>query len=166
MIQRHFSLSQITESPTSSEPEAQSKSTTEDQTISPQPLSLISEKPLQEILMRTGSEQNLSRTRRADHITRSSFTGHSLPPPRKTHWKRLTLPQSEPKSTESYLSLEEESSPTKHIISGRSSQDTPSPKSLNSSTRSIFPSTKLSKGTQTYKGLYKKEEDRQYPSSS
>ena len=149
----------------SSGPRTLSRYTMEDYTISPSLLSPISEEPLQETLMETESEPNLSRIRRTKTTTHSSSTGPS-PLPKKKNWKLLTPRQSELKLTASFLSLEEESSPTKLIISGPSSQDTPSQRSSNSSTKLIFPSTKLSKGTQTYKEDYRLEGDRWYPSFS
>ena len=63
-----------------------------------------------------------------------------------------------------YQFSEEESLPTKLIISKASSQDKPLTKFSNSWTKSTSQSTKLSKGTQPSKRAYEQEEAMKFPS--
>ena len=88
------------------------------------------------------------------------------PPQTKTHWILLDTHYIGPKSAELYQLSQEESLPTKLIISAALSQDNLSTKFPNFWNKSKSESTKLFEGTQTSKKVYDSEEAMKSPSTS
>ena len=77
----------------------------------------------------------------------------------------LDIHHLEPKLMESYLSLEEESLPTKLIISEASYLDKNSWRSSSSLTKSTYQLMKSLSGTHPSKKAYLQEDDMQFPST-
>ena len=79
---------------------------------------------------------------------------------------QLDIYCSESKSIESYLSPEEKSLPTKHIISEASSQDKPSQRLSSSLTKLTYQLTRLLGRTPSSKKAYLQEDNMKFPSTS
>ena len=140
-------------------------STTEDQQISHAHLSPILENSSPKTLTRKESEENLSTKATREVTTRSSFFGPT-PPRTKTRWTLIDTRPSSSKSVEPYQLSQEESSPTKLIISAASSQEKLLENSSNLSNKSKWGLTKFSEGTQTSKRDYELEDTSTLPSTS
>ena len=146
-------------------PEIQLTSTTEDQPTFHAHLSPILESSSPETSTRKESEGNSLKRVTRGATTRSSFFGPTSSRT-KTRWTLIDTRPSSSKSAEPYQSPQEESSPTKLIISAASSQERLSANSSNSPNRSKWGSTKLSVGTQTSKQDYELEDTTKLPSTS
>ena len=97
--------------------------------------------------------------------TRSLFFGPT-PPRTKTQWTLIDTRPSSLKSVELYQLSQEESSPTKLIISAALSQEDLSKKFSRSWSKSRLESTKLLEGTQTSKKDYAQEDTTKLLSTS
>ena len=140
-------------------------STTEDQRISHAHLSPILEGSSPETSTRKESEGNSS-TRVTKEVTTQSSSFGPLPPRTKTRWTLIDTRPSSSKLAEPSQSPQEESSPTKLIISAASSQERLSQNSSDLTNKSKWGLTKFSEGTQTSKQDYELEDTSRLPSTS
>ena len=133
-------------------------SMTVDQATSRSYLLPILEEALQGTSTQKGLDESLPKqVNKGTNMQSLSFG--STPPQTRMHWTQLDILCLELESTELYLSLKEESLPTKFIILEASSLDKPSQKSSNSLTRLTYQLTRLLDEMCPFKKAYSQEED-------